>query len=126
MCDNTPSGIKGIFSKCSDMIATEKIDQVITSKTIEVPNNETELDENIPPKDVENTLVSTKEKRCNLISCNKKLMLGARLKCRCGHIFCAQHIYSDEHKCIIDYKQIQQKLLRNSMPKTDFCKLEKI
>lgn len=122
MCENTPSKMNDTFHKSPCIVITGKNKNDLESKCVDTGSTTDILKEILP----ENNLVTMKEKRCNLKSCNKKLLLGTRLKCRCGHVFCAQHLYSDDHNCVINYKEIQQKWLRDSMPKTDFCKLDKI
>ena len=36
--------------------------------------------------------------------CSKKLKLFDQLKCRCGEMFCSQHLHAESHNCKFDYQ----------------------
>tara|TARA_B110000977_G_scaffold183221_1_gene245654 strand:+ start:58 stop:303 length:246 start_codon:yes stop_codon:yes gene_type:complete len=61
---------------------------------------------------MENTVnksTKTKKPRCALEGCKKKLLLTAlELSCRCGKSFCTVHRMPESHKCVFDYKTINQ------------------
>jgi len=42
--------------------------------------------------------------------CSKKLPLTA-IQCKCGAHFCAAHRYPEEHKCVVNYRQLQREVL---------------
>lgn len=37
-------------------------------------------------------------------------------QCRCGHLFCALHRYSDKHSCTYDYKAAGQEAIAKANP----------
>ena len=51
--------------------------------------------------------------RCG--SCRKRVGLTG-FKCRCGHIYCALHRYSDKHSCTFDYKAAGQEAIAKANP----------
>lgn len=51
--------------------------------------------------------------RCG--SCRKRVGLTG-FKCRCGHIYCALHRYSDKHNCTFDYKAAGQEAIAKANP----------
>ena len=61
--------------------------------------------------------------RCNF--CRKKVGLTG-FKCRCGHMFCSQHRYSDKHNCVFDYKSAGQDAIAKANPVVKADKIDKI
>ncbi|KAJ6366044.1 hypothetical protein OIU77_002588 [Salix suchowensis] len=61
--------------------------------------------------------------RCNF--CRKKMGLTG-FKCRCGHMFCSQHRYSDKHNCVFDYKSAGQDAIAKANPVVKADKIDKI
>lgn len=61
--------------------------------------------------------------RCNF--CSKKVGLTG-FKCRCGHMFCSQHRYSDKHNCVFDYKSAGQDAIAKANPVVKADKIDKI
>jgi hypothetical protein len=51
--------------------------------------------------------------RCG--SCRKRVGLTG-FKCRCGHVYCALHRYSDKHNCTFDYKAAGQEAIAKANP----------
>lgn len=51
--------------------------------------------------------------RCG--SCRKRVGLTG-FKCRCGHMYCALHRYSDKHSCTFDYKAAGQEAIAKANP----------
>jgi hypothetical protein len=51
--------------------------------------------------------------RCG--SCRKRVGLTG-FQCRCGHLFCALHRYSDKHSCTYDYKAAGQEAIAKANP----------
>lgn len=51
--------------------------------------------------------------RCG--SCRKRVGLTG-FKCRCGHVYCALHRYSDKHSCTFDYKTAGQEAIAKANP----------
>jgi hypothetical protein len=51
--------------------------------------------------------------RCQ--SCRKKVGLTG-FKCRCGHLFCGQHRYAEDHACTFDYKSAARERLAAANP----------
>ena len=64
-----------------------------------------------------------KTKRCNHITCNKKLVMFDFI-CKCDNHFCMQHRNPEDHNCTFDFKKISD-LEINSMVKNK-CEYEKI
>lgn len=62
-------------------------------------------------------------KRCN--SCNKRVGLTG-FNCRCGHLFCAVHRYSDKHDCPYDYRTAARNAIAKANPTVKAEKLDKI
>lgn len=123
MCDNytpipskLPTKPPAMLSDTTDITNSDTSDVVLQSELSIVGIGEPVI----------NQLLVKKKKRCNLIDCNKKLFLGGRFECRCGYIFCGQHLYSDEHGCTINYLEKQREKLTRDMPKTEFSKIDKI
>ncbi|XP_050222862.1 putative zinc finger A20 and AN1 domain-containing stress-associated protein 8 [Mercurialis annua] len=52
-------------------------------------------------------------KRCNC--CKKRIGLTG-FACKCGHLFCGNHRYPEEHKCTFDYKAFGREVLRKQNP----------
>ncbi|CAI0412631.1 unnamed protein product [Linum tenue] len=61
--------------------------------------------------------------RCN--TCNKRVGLTG-FKCRCGHVFCANHRYSDKHGCAFDYRTAAREAIAKANPLVKAEKLDKI
>ncbi|KAJ6813734.1 zinc finger A20 and AN1 domain-containing stress-associated protein 8-like [Iris pallida] len=67
-----------------------------------------------------------KEKPKNRCSfCNKKVGLTG-FKCRCGDLFCSLHRYSDEHRCVFDYRGQGRDAIAKANPIVKADKMEKI
>jgi len=63
-----------------------------------------------PPEDRKRQLNTS---RC--WTCNKKIgLLG--FKCKCDFFFCAEHRYSDKHRCSFDYKALGKQQLTQANP----------
>ncbi|PRQ54553.1 putative transcription regulator A20-like family [Rosa chinensis] len=61
--------------------------------------------------------------RCN--TCRKRVGITG-FNCRCGHIFCAVHRYSDKHDCPYDYRAAVQDAIAKANPVVKAEKLDKI
>ncbi|XP_043101341.1 AN1-type zinc finger protein 6 isoform X1 [Puntigrus tetrazona] len=64
-----------------------------------------------------------KKNRC--FSCRKKVGLTG-FDCRCGHLFCSIHRYSDTHNCSFDYKADAAEKIRKENPLIVGEKIKKI
>jgi len=53
-------------------------------------------------------------KRCEMEGCKRKLDL-VNFACRCGHCYCTNHRYSEDHACTYDYRQEQKQILLKLM-----------
>ncbi|XP_073277761.1 zinc finger A20 and AN1 domain-containing stress-associated protein 8-like [Primulina huaijiensis] len=62
-------------------------------------------------------------KRCT--SCRKRVGLTG-FSCKCGHLFCSVHRYSDKHDCQFDYRTAAQDAIAKANPLVKGEKLEKI
>lgn len=62
-------------------------------------------------------------KRCN--TCRKRVGLTG-FNCRCGHLFCSAHRYSDKHDCPYDYHKAAQDAIAKANPVVKAEKLDKI
>ncbi|KAL4608122.1 AN1-type zinc finger protein 5-like [Arapaima gigas] len=66
---------------------------------------------------------SKKRNRC--FTCRKKVGLTG-FDCRCGHLFCAVHRYSDKHECPFDYRGAAAARLRKENPIVVAEKIQKL
>lgn len=57
--------------------------------------------------------IKTSMNRCS--SCRKKVGLTG-FRCRCGHMFCGVHRYSDRHGCTYDYKAAAREAISKANP----------
>ncbi|XP_042583234.1 AN1-type zinc finger protein 6 isoform X2 [Cyprinus carpio] len=64
-----------------------------------------------------------KKNRC--FTCRKKVRLTG-FDCRCGHLFCSIHRYSDVHNCSFDYKADAAEKIRKENPLIVGEKIKKI
>ncbi|XP_016346401.1 AN1-type zinc finger protein 6 [Sinocyclocheilus anshuiensis] len=64
-----------------------------------------------------------KKNRC--FTCRKKVGLTG-FDCRCGHLFCSIHRYSDVHNCSFDYKADAAEKIRKENPLVVGEKIKKI
>eukprot|EP00162_Nutomonas_longa_P006009 comp16624_c0_seq1/m.26823 comp16624_c0_seq1/g.26823 ORF comp16624_c0_seq1/g.26823 comp16624_c0_seq1/m.26823 type:complete len:155 (+) comp16624_c0_seq1:68-532(+) len=70
------------------------------------------------------SLSPSKSSRCH--HCSKKLGLASSMKCRCGHMFCAAHRYSDTHACEYDYRKEGKREIEKLNPVVMAEKINKI
>lgn len=61
--------------------------------------------------------------RCG--TCRKRVGLTG-FKCKCGHLFCSLHRYSDKHECTFDYRTAGQDAIAKANPVVKAEKLDKI
>ncbi|XP_057978686.1 zinc finger A20 and AN1 domain-containing stress-associated protein 8-like [Malania oleifera] len=61
--------------------------------------------------------------RCS--TCRKRVGLTG-FNCRCGHVFCAAHRYSDKHNCPFDYRTAARDAIAKANPVVKAEKLDKI
>ncbi|KAG5241702.1 zinc finger A20 and AN1 domain-containing stress-associated protein [Salix suchowensis] len=115
-----------LCSKCyKEFLLTQ---QETTTTTIVVPFHVAE--NSAAAAEVEGQQGGAEEKRpvaaanrCNF--CRKKMGLTG-FKCRCGHMFCSQHRYSDKHNCVFDYKSAGQDAIAKANPVVKADKIDKI
>ncbi|KAF5782636.1 putative transcription regulator A20-like family [Helianthus annuus] len=61
--------------------------------------------------------------RCT--TCRKRVGLTG-FSCRCGHVFCSVHRYSDKHDCQFDYRATAKDAIAKANPVVKAEKLDKI
>lgn len=61
--------------------------------------------------------------RCT--TCKKRVGLTG-FNCRCGHLFCSIHRYSDKHECPFDYRTAGRDAIAKANPVVKAEKLDKI
>ncbi|KAK9068901.1 hypothetical protein SSX86_013017 [Deinandra increscens subsp. villosa] len=61
--------------------------------------------------------------RCT--TCRKRVGLTG-FSCRCGHVFCSVHRYSDKHDCQFDYRATAKDAISKANPVVKAEKLDKI
>ncbi len=61
--------------------------------------------------------------RCG--TCKKRVGLTG-FNCRCGHLFCSKHRYSDKHDCPFDYRTAARDAIAKANPVVKAEKLDKI
>ena len=88
--------------------------------------------DNINSKDVVSVkeVISVKKevvrpKRCENDGCKIKLVLSD-FACKCDKFYCAQHRYSDNHRCSYDYKAAGKNVLEKQMPAISATKVDHI
>lgn len=69
--------------------------------------------------------VKTKEGPNRCATCRKRVGLTG-FSCRCGHMFCSVHRYSDKHNCQFDYRIAGQDAIAKANPVVKAEKLDKI
>lgn len=67
----------------------------------------------------------SKPKKNRCFTCRKKLGLTG-FGCRCGHLFCSVHRYTDIHSCSFDYKADAAEKIRKENPLVVGVKIQKI
>ncbi|XP_051568216.1 AN1-type zinc finger protein 6 isoform X2 [Myxocyprinus asiaticus] len=67
----------------------------------------------------------SKPKKNRCFTCRKKVGLTG-FDCRCGHLFCTVHRYSDTHNCSFDYKADAAEKIRKENPLIIGEKVKKI
>lgn len=67
----------------------------------------------------------SKPKKNRCYTCRKKLGLTG-FGCRCGHLFCSVHRYTDIHSCSFDYKADAAEKIRKENPLVVGVKIQKI
>ncbi|KPP70162.1 hypothetical protein Z043_111032 [Scleropages formosus] len=90
-----------------------------TSKALEEAEESTQ-----EPSDGDQTPDKNK-KRNRCFTCRKKVGLTG-FDCRCGHLFCAVHRYSDKHECPFDYRGAAAARLRKENPIVVAEKIQKL
>ena len=68
------------------------------------------------------TLPKKKKQKCHF--CKKKLGLIV-IKCKCGHIYCQNHLNAHSHNCKYDYKKEKKENIEKNNPKIG-SKIEKL
>ncbi|XP_047982098.1 zinc finger A20 and AN1 domain-containing stress-associated protein 5-like [Salvia hispanica] len=63
--------------------------------------------------------------RCSGSGCRKRIGLVG-FRCRCGHMFCSEHRYSDRHDCSFDYKAAGRDAIAKENPVIRAAKLLKV
>lgn len=58
-------------------------------------------------------------------TCKKRVGLTG-FKCRCGHVFCSLHRYSDKHSCSFDYKAAGRESIAKANPTVVADKITRI
>lgn len=81
------------------------------------------LDTPAPADDTTSEKVKEGPSRCH--TCRKRVGLTG-FNCRCGHMFCAAHRYSDKHDCSFDYHAAAQDAIAKANPVVKADKLDKI
>jgi len=64
--------------------------------------------------------------RSNCHKCGRKCKLAQRFQCKCGHTFCPQHRYYDQHQCTFDFKSTDREAVQKSNPKIVGDKIVKL
>ncbi|KAL6129898.1 hypothetical protein ACLB2K_068280 [Fragaria x ananassa] len=83
----------------------------VQSGSPDLPLISTEASSTPPPNNEEK--VKETPTRCN--TCRKRVGLTG-FNCRCGHLFCAVHHYSDKHACQYDYRAAAQDAIAKANP----------
>jgi hypothetical protein len=89
-------------------------------------NNMTDIKEIKETKETKETKKCKKKLRCGIKGCQYKINKLFVQKCKCGNIYCSNHIFFDNHDCTFDYQKQQQNYLKKTMEKIIPDKLEKI
>ncbi|XP_046906894.1 AN1-type zinc finger protein 6 [Hypomesus transpacificus] len=78
-----------------------------------------------PVDDQDQASDKPKAKKNRCFTCRKKVGLTG-FDCRCGHVFCGMHRYSDIHNCTFDYKADAAEKIRKENPVIVGEKIQKI
>uniref|UniRef100_A0A670JZ65 Zinc finger AN1-type containing 6 n=1 Tax=Podarcis muralis TaxID=64176 RepID=A0A670JZ65_PODMU len=73
----------------------------------------------------EKSLDKPKQKKTRCFMCRKKVGLTG-FECRCGHVYCGVHRYSDVHSCSYNYKADAAEKIRKENPVVVGEKIQKI
>lgn len=84
-----------------------------------------DLSTDISSNEVADLPASQQKKPNRCFQCHKKVNLMG-FSCRCGHVFCTTHRYSEAHNCQYDYREEAQEEIRKANPVVVAKKVEKI
>jgi len=101
----------------------EKIALVQDSTSMDVDSNLSNAENVNSGSDSENSDTQVDLSRC--FECKKKVGIYGT-KCKCDHVFCGKHRYSDQHNCKYDYQESGKKRLKEMNPQVKSEKVTKI
>ncbi|XP_042796740.1 AN1-type zinc finger protein 6 isoform X3 [Panthera uncia] len=78
-----------------------------------------------PSEEQSKSLEKPKQKKNRCFMCRKKVGLTG-FECRCGHVYCGVHRYSDVHNCSYNYKADAAEKIRKENPVVVGEKIQKI
>ncbi|KAK4492405.1 hypothetical protein RD792_003210 [Penstemon davidsonii] len=92
---------------------------VVEKKTISLPSITT------PSSSEASEEPKPKEGHSRCTTCKKRVGLTG-FKCRCGHLFCGSHRYSEKHDCPFDYRTAGKDAIAKANPVVKAEKLDRI
>merc|ERR1719282_210996 len=117
------SATDGYCSSCYTKLGLNRSAPNIEAKKPEAATAVKQDDQKEPSEDDSDEIKQKDTTHC--WKCNKKVgLLG--FACKCKYVFCANHRYSDKHKCDFDYRQNQREQLNKSLEKVQEDKLERV
>ncbi|XP_058592320.1 AN1-type zinc finger protein 6 isoform X2 [Neofelis nebulosa] len=115
-------------SLLSESVASSQVDSTSVDKAI--PDTE-DLQASAsdtaqqPPGERGKPLEKPKQEKNRCFLCRKKVGLTG-FECRCGHVYCGVHRYSDVHNCSYNYKADAAEKIRKENPVVVGEKIQKI
>ncbi|XP_046942463.1 AN1-type zinc finger protein 6 isoform X2 [Lynx rufus] len=115
-------------SLLSESVASSQVDSTSVDKAI--PDTE-DLQASVsdtaqqPSAEQSESLEKPKQKKNRCFMCRKKVGLTG-FECRCGHVYCGVHRYSDVHNCSYNYKADAAEKIRKENPVVVGEKIQKI
>jgi len=124
---STPAGksmkLSPVSSSNSDSAQAGAFAPVVEGNASEIPPSSSSVSTQETETKLENAPEPPKkrEDRCSL--CNKKLRLALRFPCKCGDVFCRDHLLASLHNCPFDYKSLGKNSIKEANPTVSSDKL---
>ncbi|CAI5792780.1 AN1-type zinc finger protein 6 isoform X1 [Podarcis lilfordi] len=109
------------FPDENSRVKTKRRDTDLTLNTVASASDSAEPSS----EEQEKSLDKPKQKKTRCFMCRKKVGLTG-FECRCGHVYCGVHRYSDVHSCSYNYKADAAEKIRKENPVVVGEKIQKI
>lgn len=82
-------------------------------------------DKNIPKETTDEKVIPSKKTKPRCHCCNKKLkMTELQFKCKCGNVYCKNHLNPHSHMCSFDYLQERREIIKDKNPQMCIQRIE--